>query len=747
MKQLHIEYNLPGLSPRTEGCSRPIGGPSTCRFLFTIIMTLQHLISTNIVRLALAAGISALILSALIVLVSSGHAPTERPHILELLSNTLGQGIALFLVLHLTGIVIRALRYRQLIQAAGELVVPDFWHMLLVTGFRNMVVDMLPSRAGELGYVALLNRVYNVSVATCLSSLAIAMIFDFIALALIVFGIILIYLIGSGVQAWLWGAMMLAVTAAVVGTVMLTAVLPWFTSRLESIRLSGFLGRVITRITELLIRLDSAIKTTRASGSLTKVLILSLLIRGCKYGSIFLLFMAVTEPSLPAIAEVARAKVFAAIVGAEIGASLPVPTFMSFGTYEAGGTLVFSLLGISEQEGLLALLTVHIWSQIFDYSIGGICLILVILLARGSAKSPSAKAPSSRRIWAAAIAGMVLIGGLASLAWQYRSNQKLGAISAPSAGQNLRSTEDARVNQSIAALHRVGANGFVIWSSNRFGNHDILRMELPSGRISQVTTHPHTETWARISPDGTRIVFARSQLPWVSQRNTVAWDVYLLDLATGREQKLAETASYPFWIDNQSVGFVHHGVGVSRYDLKKERIVSAYVSGENNSMPPGAPITSPEINPHTGELVFTAKQSAIGMNTGFWGTALWQNSGGGEGPIRGILDGCELNWSSDGNWLYQVGHGGRQETMFYRIDARTLEARPWLDLPGEFSHEYWPKDSNDGRFLVFGASRGDHEHDVADYELFLWPIDGPIEDVIRLTFHSGNDNWPDVFIK
>ncbi|MGI9318087.1 MAG: lysylphosphatidylglycerol synthase transmembrane domain-containing protein, partial [bacterium] len=382
MKQSHIEYNLPGFSPVTEDCAYPSGQSFTSRLSITYTMTMQDSISTHLVRLALAAGVSAFILSTLIVLVSSGHAPAERPHILELLSNTVGKGVGLFLILHLVGLVIRALRYRHLIQAAGELKVPGFWHMLLVTGFRNMVVDMLPSRLGELGYVALLNRVYKVSAATCLSSLAIAMIFDFVALALIVLGIILVYLVGSGVQGWLWSAMLVAVAVSAIGALGLTAVLPWTVKWLRSIHLKGTLGRILSSVTELLASLDTAIKTTRSSGSLVKVLLLSLLIRGCKYGSIFLLFMAVAEPSLPAIAEAAKETVLAAIVGAEIGASLPLPTFMSFGTYEAGGTLVFSLLGISEQEGLLALLGVHIWTQIFDYSIGGCCLVLVILLGR-----------------------------------------------------------------------------------------------------------------------------------------------------------------------------------------------------------------------------------------------------------------------------------------------------------------------------------------------------------------------------
>ena len=50
--------------------------------------------------------------------------------------------------------------------------------------------------------------------------------------------------------------------------------------------------------------------------------------------------------------------------------------------------------------------------------------------------------------------------------------------------------------------------------------------------------------------------------------------------------------------------------------------------------------------------------------------------------------------------------------------------------------------------LVFGASRseGEHEHDQADYEIFLWQIGSDPTQATRLTFHTGNDNWPDVYI-
>ena len=702
--------------------------------------------SSHLIRIAVSIGVSLLTLALLSVLVLSGHDPANRPAILELLGDTLPRGIAIYLLIHVAGLLLRAVRYRLLIEGAG-VQAPDMGHMFLVTGFRSMMVDMLPARSGELAYAAMLNRAYRVPLAPCLSSLGLAVVFDFVALALIVMFAIAGFAFFSDVEAWLWGALMMAILASAMAVFGVVRILPWMTQWLSAASPAGRFGRALNALGRALSHLDDAVRHTREAGILGRVLGLSVLIRSAKYLSLYFLFLAVALPSFPQLAEASRATVFAAMVGAEIGAALPIPTFMSFGSYEAGGTLVFSLLGIDGPDGLLTLLSVHIWSQAVDYSIGGLCLVLVILLTRCKAARDTSKATPVRRYLAIGFAGLVLFAGAVALAWQYRANMKLGAIQAPPVGEDLRDRLGEEVGRSFDKLAAQGASGFVTWSSNRFGNHDILKMSLPDGRISQLTRHPHTETYPRISPDGRLLVFVRSQQEWVSQRNTIAWDLYLLDLQTGRERRLDTAASYPFWVDEDTVGYLKDGVAVREQDIRSGDVREVFRSGNGNHLPRGTPLTSPDINPHTGDLVFTAKQSAIGMNTGFWGTAIWQNKGDGTGPIRGILDGCELYWSSDGRWLYQVGHGGKQKTMFYRVDPGTLAATPLLDLPGEFSHEYWPKDSNDGQWMVFGASRGDHEHDVADYELFLWPIGKPVDSVTRITFHSGNDNWPDVFIQ
>jgi hypothetical protein len=62
------------------------------------------------------------------------------------------------------------------------------------------------------------------------------------------------------------------------------------------------------------------------------------------------------------------------------------------------------------------------------------------------------------------------------------------------------------------------------------------------------------------------------------------------------------------------------------------------------------------------------------------------------------------------------------------------------------AHEYFPEFSSDGKFLVWGITQRGHDHDIADYEIYLWEVGTSPETAARLTFHSGNDRSPDIFI-
>jgi len=278
-------------------------------------------------------------------------------------------------------------------------------------------------------------------------------------------------------------------------------------------------------------------------------------------------------------------------------------------------------------------------------------------------------------------------------------------------------------------------HGFVVWSSNRSGNHDILKMTLPGREVTHLTTHPNAEYFPRISPDGRHVVFARAQKPWVSQRNQELWDIYLLDLKSGKERLLAKFANTPTWsVDGKKVYFQRKVMRLAEVDIKtgEERIL--FTSG-NGQVKKNAMLQTPGFNTH-------ANKMAVTLRHGQHMTAIVDLYGN----LKQVTDGCQLTWSKDGSFLYHVDYGGKMKNAFYIYDPKTDKSRLWLDMPGEFSHEYFPKLSNDEKYLVFAASKGGHEHDSADYELFLWQVGSPAASAMRLTFHTGNDNWPDVFL-
>ncbi len=277
--------------------------------------------------------------------------------------------------------------------------------------------------------------------------------------------------------------------------------------------------------------------------------------------------------------------------------------------------------------------------------------------------------------------------------------------------------------------------GFVVWSSNRHGNHDILMMELPERRITRLTEHPHTEYFPRISPDGRWLVFSRSHQPWVSQRNQGPWDVILLDLKRGKERLLAKNGNTPTWsADGKYVYFQRNIRQFIEHEVKtgKERVV--FESGRGKIKPESG-LQTPHLSPGRDYVAVTLRHKQHLM--GIVDLA---------GNLTRISDGCQLTWSKRGDFLYYIDYGGRMKNALYIYDPATGKSRQWLDMPGEHSHEYFPKLSNDERFLVLGSSSGGHEHDSADYEIFLWRVDAPADSATRLTFHTGNDNWPDVYL-
>ncbi|MEN8713077.1 MAG: hypothetical protein ABF326_12885 [Arenicellales bacterium] len=332
---------------------------------------------------------------------------------------------------------------------------------------------------------------------------------------------------------------------------------------------------------------------------------------------------------------------------------------------------------------------------------------------------------SKKRIILIVITGMAVIA--VAIAAYLRWQLKQGRQTPPPAGVSV-------LIEKVALASEL-PQGFIVWSSNRSGNHDILKMKLPEREISSLTKHPNAEYFPRISPDGRYVVFARAQKEWVPHRNMALWDIILLDLESGEERLLAKNGNTPTWsTDGSKVYYQRKVTAFAEVDIKTGREQILFASGKGD-VKKSVALQTPGYSTKTNKMAVTLRHgqrmiALLDLN----------------GKLKEISDGCQLTWSKNSDFLYYVDHGGKMKNAFYLYDPQKEKSTKWLDLPGEYSHEYFPKLSNDEKYLVLGASKGGHEHDSADYEIFLWQVGTAADTATRLTFHTGNDNWPDIYL-
>jgi Tol biopolymer transport system component len=313
----------------------------------------------------------------------------------------------------------------------------------------------------------------------------------------------------------------------------------------------------------------------------------------------------------------------------------------------------------------------------------------------------------------------------------------------PSGGEQDKSAEET------AQLKAIGekVKGRVVWSSSRFGNHDLFVSNPDGSEVKQLTKGDAVDWFPRFSPDGSRILFVRSKKGWVSERDANAegkWDLYTIapDGAEGSEKKVLDDASWGTWVDNDTILYVR-GTRLFRKKLGNGEPTLLLDSDKVSDLS-SALLQQPQMSGDGRYIAITLRGSK--RETGIWDTKekTWTRTG----------DGCQINWTPDGKsvyWVHPTGNGGSR--VFMQAMAGTKPAkelsddeRTFIDLPGRRSHEYFPQLSANGEWLVWAATQRGHDHDIADYEIYVWQVGQPAEQATRLTFHTGNDRWPDIYL-
>lgn len=277
--------------------------------------------------------------------------------------------LAGFAVLMAASILIRAARFRVLL---GETVPLSL--LAGITMVRNLFVDLLPARAGELSFVYLLTTRAGRPVEEALATIVLCVLLDVIALAPLL--LIAVLVIGGGVAART--ELLVAGSVGLAGMAYLALRLAGPASRLAARLLERHAPRRLAAMAPRLQLLAESLASARTSGRLLPAFALSALLRGCKYGSVYFLMLAVLTPLGYTASRLGFFPVFVAAVSAEIAAALPLHGLGGFGTYETAWTLTFSRLGFPRDHAIASGVLGHLFGQLAEYVVGAAALVWIM---------------------------------------------------------------------------------------------------------------------------------------------------------------------------------------------------------------------------------------------------------------------------------------------------------------------------------------------------------------------------------
>jgi hypothetical protein len=278
-------------------------------------------------------------------------------------------GVGLFLLVSLAALVLRTLRYWVLLEGRARL-----GPLTLVTLVRNLFVDLVPARAGAAAsYLYLVTTRLGLPPEAAIASFALSFVLDTLALAPLLLAAVLVVGAAPLPPMVLVGGSILLLFGATVALVLLAPAL-----RLAA-AFAARLPAALARAAEPLDRAAAEVRRLDVGRVLLPAFVLSLGLRLTKYGAYYCLLQALLVGQGHPWWSLDFLRVFLSIAGAELAASLPLPTIASLGFYEAAGGAGFEhWLGFPPDLATLAVTAFHGLSQVHDYGLGLLALLVVM---------------------------------------------------------------------------------------------------------------------------------------------------------------------------------------------------------------------------------------------------------------------------------------------------------------------------------------------------------------------------------
>ena len=634
--------------------------------------------------------------------------------VLALIADADRRAVVMFVLLSLASSVLRAWRYQILLRVAGH--APGAVAIFLTVLVRNLFADLLPARVGSLVYVYIVNARLRVPLPAATSSFAAALVLDVVALGplLVAAGL------WAGRGAGLEGAV-LAGAGVVLGaaSVLVLAGLPTVLRVGERLATGHEAHAVVGMAGQAAAAFRAELERLREAAVYGRLLVLSILVRLAKYASLYVFLFALLAPRGYGLADLPVVKVFVGILAAEMAASLPVSGIAGFGAYEGTWAFVFERFGFPGAIARLTSVAHHLFTQAYGYGLGGAALLLLLL--------PVWTAPAGRGERPGRREGLAAFGGklaafVVAVLLLLRAAQEIPspAAAAPEAGPAAGEGGRAWLAKRLP--------GRIVFDSNRAGTFGIHSIR-PDGSDLRtiVDSGDYEEMYPDVSPDGRWIAYARAE----TVARTSPAEIRIVRPDGSGDRRVAANGTFPtFSGDGRTIYF----------ERGRTRVFSVPVEGGKPRLLfrpkaygfEGSQIVKPRVAPGGDAVVFTSDR-----NRGWeaWGVDLARRK-----PFR-IAPGCEPAWLDGGSRIAWVREdGARHGTGIFSFDRASGAKGELQDAGPPYGHEYFPSATPDGRFLLYGASPGEHSHLTAPYQIFVKDLASGR--VVQVTTGRATHRWP-----
>ena len=304
--------------------------------------------------------------------------------------------------------------------------------------------------------------------------MALSLLLDIVVLIPLLVLVALVPLTGPALREGSFPAALLLIILSVIAVVVLwpglRALVRWSRNRNAD---RSWMRRPVSLLSDI----SDALIQCQSVGILGRALGMTVVIRLLKYGGLLLLFYSVTSSPGMEVVAASVADVVFALVASEVGASVPVPTLMSFGAYEAGGAALCYCWDIlwRPQSWYYSpcILRARYWITSSAESVwfSFFSLGLIVQGIKNTIVIPSQR----HRVGDGAMLGLQRWPSFWQLVYSFyqldRVHLARSQVAPPPNGLPVKVSDGS-------ASAPTGISGWVVWSSNRYGNHDILKIRL-----------------------------------------------------------------------------------------------------------------------------------------------------------------------------------------------------------------------------------------------------------------------------